>query len=167
MLKIFDIFKKNSPYKNKQCLEILNVKDISEEDEEFVLNEISKYIFEYQNDNKKTKKIFDLNLDFKYYYPDFLKYGINLFKDDISWWEFDALLDFFMRIDNSSISNMLSFRLYEKPSNNQKIQEQREHKYRMNMKKKYALKQNEIKEDSLGKLWNILEKKIGEKNERC
>ena len=89
--------------------------------------------------------------------------GINLNTDDISWWEFDSLLDWFFRKEDSSISNMMNFRLYEKPPKNSKVQEEKEHRYRMKMKEKYALPNPKKNEKNFNKLWNYLEQKVGEK----
>ena len=36
---------------------------------------------------------FDINYDYKNYFPDFLLYGINLNKDEVDWWEFNKILD--------------------------------------------------------------------------
>lgn len=57
---------------------------------------------------------------------------------------------------------IISYRSYEKPSKNPKVQEEKEHKFRMKMKRKYALPNTKISESALGKLWNYIEKKAGE-----
>jgi len=141
---------------------MLGVDDLDENEEIIVLNEISKYVFEINNKHSEGNKTFDLNLDYKYYFPDFLSLGINLNTDDISWWEFDSLLDWFFRKEDSSISSVMNFRLYEKPPKNSKTQEDKEHKYRMQMKRKYALPNPQKNENNLEKMWNYVEKKVGE-----
>lgn len=165
MLKLFEYSKSNDKASIKRSLSLLGVEDLKEEEEVIVLNEISKYVFEINNMHSNSKKTFDLNLDYKYYFPDFLSIGINLNTDDISWWEFDSLLDWFFRKEDSSISSVMSFRLYEKPPKNSKTQEEKEHMYRMQMKKKYALPNSQKNDDSLQKMWNYVEKKAGEDKE--
>jgi len=162
VLKLFENAKKNDAYSIKQSLKILGIEDLNAEEEYIVLNEISKYVFEINNKHSQGNKTFDLNLDYKYYFPDFLTIGINLNKDEISWWEFDSLLDWFFRKDDSSISSIMKFRLYEKPSKNSKTQEEKEHKFRMQMKRKYALPNPQNNENNLEKMWNYVEKKAGE-----
>ena len=127
----------------------------------------TKYIFENEKvyGNVKGKKNFDLNYDYKYYFPDFLKYGINLNKDDITWWEFDKLLDWCFRDKNSSLYNHMEFRMYKKPPKNPKTSEAEEHKYRIKMKQIHSLPHDETSEAGLEKLWNYVEKKAGDKKE--
>lgn len=130
---------------------------------EFILNEISKYVFDINNHYSSGEKTFDLELDYKYYFVDFLKLGINLNKDEISWWEFDAILESLFLDENSTLSKMLGYRLYEKPSKNLKAQEEKEHRFRMQMKRKYTLK-NDIN-NGFEKLWGYVEKKAGDSKE--
>ena len=59
----------------------------------------------------------------------------------------------------------MSYRLYEKPSKNIKQQEAEEHKFRMKMKRKYALPLQVNSEKALEKLWGYVEKKAGESKE--
>lgn len=131
------------------------------------MNEISKYIFGKHNSNlvKVKEKNFDINLDYQYYFPDFLKYGINLNKQDIDWWEFQKILNGIMLDKNSTISTIISFRTYEKPPKNIKTQEEKEHKFRMEMKRKYALPNPQKIENGFDKMWNYVEKKVGENKE--
>lgn len=146
----------------ENCLELLGVSEIEPNDREIVLDEISKYIFDVNQRHSNGEKTFDLNLDYKYYFVDFLKLGINLNKDEISWWEFDAILEGLFLDENSNLSKMLNYRLYEKPPKNPKTQEEREHKFRMQMKHKYALPNNQKVEESLEKLWGYVQKKAGD-----
>ena len=148
----------------KESCKLLGLDGLSSNESEFILNEITKYVFDTKGNNS-GKKTFDLNLDYKYYFVDFLRLGINLNKDDISWWEFDAILEGIFLDENSTLSKMMSYRLYEKPPKNPKQQELNEHKFRMKMKAKYALPIEETSNDALGKLWNYLEKKAGESKE--
>lgn len=60
---------------------------------------------------------------------------------------------------------MMSFRLYKKPPKSSKTQEENEHKYRMQMKKKYALPNPQNNDNSLEKMWSYVEKKVGENKE--
>lgn len=111
---------------------------------------------------KNSEKIFDLNLDYKYYFCDFIKIGINLNTDEISWWEFNALLEGFFLDEKSTISTVLGYRTYKKPPSNPKTQEVNQHKFYMNMKRKYSLP---VENNKIGfdKMWNYLEKKVKKK----
>ena len=104
----------------ENCLELLGISDIEPADREVVLDEVSKYIFNVNEKHSNEEKTFDLNLDYKYYFVDFLKMGINLNTDDISWWEFDAILEGLFLDENSNLSKMLAYRLYEKPPKDRK-----------------------------------------------
>ena len=160
MLKIFELMKVGSIDDVKESCKLLGLDGLSSNESEFILNEITKYVFDTKGNNS-GKKTFDLNLDYKYYFVDFLRLGINLNKDDISWWEFDAILEGIFLDENSTLSKMMSYRLYEKPPKNPKQQELNEHKFRMKMKAKYTLPIEEASNDALGKLWTYLEKKAG------
>lgn len=160
MLKVFELMKIGSIEDVRESCRLLGINDLSDSDAQFILDEVTKYVFDTKN-NKSGKKTFDLNLDYKYYFVDFLRLGINLNKDDISWWEFDAILEGIFLDENSTLSKMMSYRLYEKPLNNPKQQELNENKFRMKMKAKYALPSEETSNDALGKLWTYLEKKAG------
>lgn len=93
---------------------------------------------------------------------DFLNLGINLNTDDVPWWEFDAILEAIMLDDKSIISKVLSYRLYEKPPKSAKVQEEKRHRFMMEMKRKYSLPETLNTEQGLEKLWNYVEKKAGE-----
>lgn len=146
----------------ENCLELLGIGEIEHNDMEFVLDEVSKYIFNVNERHSSGEKTFDLELDYKYYFVDFLKLGINLNTDEISWWEFDAILEGLFLDENSNLSKMLAYRLYEKPPKNPKTQEEREHRFRMSMKRKYSLPNKQKVEESLEKLWGYAQKKAGE-----
>lgn len=164
MLKIFELMKVGSIDDVKESCKLLGLDGLSSNESEFILNEITKYVFDTKGNNS-GKKTFDLNLDYKYYFVDFLRLGINLNKDEISWWEFDSILEGLFLDENSTLSKMMSYRLYEKPPNNPKKQEQMEHQFRMKMKAKYALPNEDNSNKALGKLWNYLEKKAGDSKE--
>lgn len=164
MLKVFEIMKIGSIEDVRESCRLLGIDSLSDSDAQFILDEVTKYVFDTKN-NKSGKKTFDLNLDYKYYFVDFLRLGINLNKDDISWWEFDAILEGIFLDENSTLSKMMSYRLYEKPPKNPKQQELNENKFRMKMKAKYALSNEEVSNDALGKLWTYLEKKAGDSKE--
>ena len=66
---------------------------------------------------------------------------------------------------HSTISTVIGYRTYEKPPENPKTSEEREHKWRMEMKRKYALPNPSMVENGLEKLWNYTEKKVGEVKE--
>ena len=154
------MFEIDSPFKIEKSAEILGIASSNT----YIINEIANYLFGKQIGNsRKTEKLFDINLDYKYYYADFYKIGIDLNKTNIDWWSFNSLLESIMLDENSTMYKVISYRIYEKPSKNIKIQEEKEHKFRMSMKRKYALP-NKIKPDkALEKLWSYVEKKVGEK----
>lgn len=128
-----------------------------------MINEIANYLFGKQIGNsRKTEKAFDINLDYKYYYADFYKIGIDLNKMDIDWWSFNSLLESIMLDENSTMHKIISYRSYEKPSKNIKVQEEKEHKFKMQLKRKYALPNMSDSENALEKLWSYVEKKAGE-----
>lgn len=160
-MKIFKLFKDDSPFKIRKSLELLGLNSNSS----FLLNKISIYIFGKHGKgiSGNGSKNFDINLDYEYYYPDFLKYGIDLNTDYIDWWKFNKVLSSILLDKNSNMYQIMSFRLYEKPPKNIKVQEEKEHKARMKLKQQYALKQNP--KDGLEKLWNYVEKKAGENKE--
>lgn len=109
--------------------------------------------------------MFDINLDYKYYYSDFYRIGIDLNKTNIDWWVFNALLESIILDENSTMYKIISYRSYERPSKNSRIQEEKEHKFRMSMKRKYALPNEKNSNIALEKLWNYVEKKAGENKE--
>lgn len=149
----------------ENCLELLGIDEIEPTDAETILDEVSKYIFNVNERYSTGEKTFDLELDFRYYFPDFLeKWKINLLKDDISWIEFDYCLESLFLDENSNLSRMLKYRLYEKPSKNFKSQEEKEHRFRMQMKRKYALKKG--LNNGFEKMWDYVEKKAGEIKEK-
>lgn len=129
------------------------------------MDEISKYIFETTKKagTVKKKKNFDLNYDYKYYFPDFLKYGINLNKQEIDWWEFNSILDAILIDNNSNMKKVLDYRNYEKPIKNKKTCEIIKHQEMMKLKNKYSLPNQSESENNIEKLWTYLEKKVGDK----
>lgn len=160
-MKIFQLFRDNSPFKVRKSLELLGLSSNSS----FLLNKISIYLFGRNGNNNagNGSKNFDINLDYEYYYPDFLKYGIDLNTDRVDWWKFNKVLASILLDKNSNMYQIISFRLYEKPSKNIKVQEEKEHKAKIKLKQKYSLKDNS--QNGLEKLWNYVEKKAGD-NER-
>jgi hypothetical protein len=127
----------------------------------FILNEITNYLFDIQN-KVNGEKTFDLELDYKYYFHDFLKLGINLNTDDISWWEFDSLLESILLTENTAIGKVLQHRTYKTPPKNPKQYEQEERKFYNEMKIKYALKLPKKIMGGLEKMFNYVEMKAGE-----
>lgn len=163
MMKIFELAKENTQESIDKSLKILGVSGLSPQEQISVLDEITKYIFDINQKHSSSEKTFDFYYDYGYYFPDFIeKYGINLNKDEISWWEFDKLLDWCFRDKNSSLYNHMDFRMYKKPSKNQKTAEAEEHKYRMKMKQIHSLPIQIDTQKGLEKLWNYVEKKVGD-----
>lgn len=165
MLKIFELMKLGTKESISESVHLLGIDNLDSTDQIVVLDEITKYVFDTNERHSTNEKTFDLNLDYKYYFTDFLRLGINLNFDEISWWEFDAILEGLFLDENSILSKMLNFRLYEKPPKNIKTQEEKEHKFRMKMKQKYSLPPQENPDLGLQKLWNYVEKKAGDKKE--
>lgn len=164
MLKIFELMKKGSIDEVKRSCNLLGIYDVTDEEYQILLDEITKYIFNTKEQNS-GEKTFDLNLDYKYYFVDFLKLGINLNKEDIPWWEFDSILESIFLDDKSTMSKVMSYRLYEKPSKSIKRQEIEEHKFMLKMKRKYALQIPINSNNELETLWNYVEKKAGDNKE--
>lgn len=165
-MKIFKLSKIDTEESIEERLNLLGINDISREEQIIVLDEVSKYIFNINQRHSTGKKTFDLELDYKYYFCDFFDMGINLNTDDIPWWEFDNLLEGIFLKKNSIINQVLEYRLYEKPPKNPKTAEEKEHRFRMKMKQKYALPDKNNVDNGLEKLWNYVEKKVGE-NKEC
>ena len=115
--------------------------------------------------SKQNETYFDINLDYEHYFPDFLKYKINLNKDDIDWWEFDKILKAIILDKNSNMHQIIEFRSYEKPPKTIKAQQEKEHRFRMQKKREYSLPNLNFRENGISKLWNYLEKKAGENSE--
>lgn len=162
-MRIFELAKENTQDSIEKSLQILGVNGLSQQEQVSVLDEITKYIFDINQKHSSSEKTFDFYYDYGYYFPDFIeKYGINLNKDEVSWWEFDKLLDWCFRDKNSSLYNHMEFRMYKKPSKNVKTAEAEEHKYRMKMKQIHALPLQLDSQKGLEKLWNYVEKKAGD-----
>lgn len=160
------MFKEKNPQRISKSIEILGL-PTNLPNKSYILDEISKYIFETTKTTgkEKRKKNFDLNYDYKYYFPDFLKYGINLNNQDIDWWEFNSILDAILIDENSNMKKVLDYRNYEKPIKNEKTRETIKHQQMMKLKQKYALPTKYEDDYALEKLWGYLEKKVGEKKE--
>lgn len=134
-------------------------------DKTYVLDKISQYIFDTTKKGVgiKKEKNFDINYDYKFYFPDFMRYGINLNKEDVDWWEFNKILDSILLDNHSNMHRVLEYRNYEKPIKNDKTRETIKHQQMMKLKQKYSLP---IKsENGAEKLWNYLQQKVGENKE--
>lgn len=143
-------------------MEILKV-DVDKKHRAFVLDEIAKYVFNTQNKGGGAK-VFDLELDYKYYWADFKKLGIDLNTDNISWWEFDTILEAIFLQEHSTIGKVIQYRTYEKPTGNYKMSEQKEHSFYLQKKREYALKGNDdrAKSDSNLRLMAERAKEVSE-----
>jgi hypothetical protein len=91
--------------------------------------------------------------------------GIDLNRDNISWWEFDTILEGIFLQEQSTIGKVIQYRTYEKPTGNYKTAEQKEHKYYMDKKRQYALPNPKSVDGGLERLYNYVKTKAGEKNE--
>ena len=160
---MFRLFEENDPFRVEKSLKLFNLE--VESNKEYILKEIAKYIFNPKSGKSSTsERNFDLNYDYKYYFVDFLRLGINLNKQDIDWWEFDNILNGIMLDDNSAISKVIGYRTYKKPSNSMKTQQEEHHRFMLKQKEKYRLP---ILQNQKGfeKMWNYLEKKVGDNKE--
>ena len=158
------MFEEDNPFKVEKSLDLLGIEHTN--NDRYVLNEISKYLFVDTNGKddiiKQEFRNFDINEDYQYYFPDFLKYNINLNSQEIDWWEFCKILDAIILDENTNMHKIIGYRTYEKPSDNIKTQQSKEHKFRLDMKRKYALKNNSNPNNGFEKLWDYVEKKAGE-----
>lgn len=157
-------------FKIAQALDLFGIKhDYDYETQQFLLNEISEYLFDVSvKGTKSSARIFDYNLDFKYYYMDFLKYGVDLLEQKVSWHKFNLILGEIMLMNGTRMSEVLEARTYERPPKykNSEAIDQAEHKYKMERKKQYSLPQiTQDTEKGFDKLWGYLEKKAGDMNE--
>lgn len=124
----------------------------------YIVNEIIGYIF--KQNIEKGEKIFDYNLDYKYYFADFLKYGINLNTQDISWWEFNSILEAVMLDDKSCLSKVIGYRTYKKSNPKNYDKEMERHYNKMKHIYRLDLPVNEEKNyDILSTMWNFVKKK--------
>jgi hypothetical protein len=130
-----------------------------------VLNGVLEYIFETGN-TPQEQRVFDYDLDFKYYYSDFKELGIDLIDDDIDWFRFTSILRKIILNKNSLMSQIIDFRNYEKPSASAKVAESKMHKERMRLKREYTLPIKGNGSNNLEKMWSYIENKArGETNE--
>lgn len=162
-MKLFHLFKMKLPqkYQVKYGLEILGI-EVEEEYQETVLNEISLYLFDNSKTEQNGKKVFDFELDYEYYWVDFLEKGINLNKDEISWWEFDKILGGLFLQEHSKIGKVIQYRTYKKPTKNSKVAEAEEHKFYLEKQRQYALPLEEDTnvDKNIDNLWNFLSSKV-------
>lgn len=122
-----------------------------------VLDEILKYVLEMGKSSNK-ERIFDYDLDFKYYYADFKALGIDLIEDDLSWFKFNSVLKKILMSDDSLMGKIIGYRTYKKPIKNTKTVEAERDKEMSRLKREYALPQRvEHKENNINKMWNYLE----------
>ncbi len=158
MFELLKLFSYELPYRfkvSKGC------KLVGLPTNELLLNEVAEYIF--KTSKQSGERFFDYDLDFKYYYHDFKERGIDLLKDDISWWEFDTCLEAILLKGKSAIGKVLEFRTYKKPSKIDKYNRE-EVNYYEKKKREYKLPQTELyNEKNIGGLWAYVEKKAGEK----
>lgn len=160
-MKIIKLLSSKFPdkFKVNKILEILGFKeDLEFETKSFLVKEIMDYIFKPNEGGNSSKKIFDMYLDYRYYYYDFFKLGIDLNKDDIDWLVFDTLLEGILLQKESAILTVLGYRSYKKPSGNIKTIQAEEHKYYLGKQRQYALPTEEKEiEDGFNKMWEYLE----------
>lgn len=94
-------------------IECCNVLGIDHDDK--LLSEVIEYVF---YDKRHSFGGNDQTLDFEQHYDiiwsTFKMQGINLNVDDITWWEFAALLESFMLVDTLPVTKLVS-KLSEKP----------------------------------------------------
>lgn len=160
IFKLFKIFSIDYPqdFKIKKASQILGLGIYSD----IIIDEITKYLFKIQSNN--SEKVFDYDLDFKYYYYDFLKLGIDLLKDNIDWIKFDYILNGLFLVDNTAIGKVIQYRTYKAPTKVDKFNREEVQFYKKK-KLEYALPQEKkIIDDRFNKLWGYVEQKAGENN---
>ncbi len=87
----------------------------------------------------KSKETFSYHADYDIIYGQFLeKYGINLQKDNIHWFEFTALLENLLLDDNNVINKRIRARAFE-PASGDSEQAKNHNKYWQALKDKYSL----------------------------
>lgn len=149
------LFEEDDVLKIEKSCNILGLKqtDIN------ILDIILQYILE-TNTNNNEKRIFDYDLDFKYYYADFLEYGIDLLQEDISWYKFSSILRKIILNSNCLMYKIIEFRTYEKPMANMKMAEAQIHREKTKLKNEYSLPQKEQHIDyGFEKMWSYLTQK--------
>ena len=164
-MKLLDLFSMETTEKFKvtKGLQILGFnQEVDTETGSYILNEISNYVFDTKQ-SSVGEKVFDMQIDYKYYFYDFLKLGINLNTQDISWWEFDNILSGIMLTENTAIGKVLEYRTWKEPSKGKNAYENEDRKFHTEMRRKYALKTNV--DNGLEKMFNYVEKKAGGINE--
>lgn len=161
-MKIIKLLSSKYPdkFKINKILEILGFteEDLALETKSFLVNEILSYIFKSNESTSNGKKIFDIYLDYRYYYYDFYKLGIDLNKDDIDWWQFDTLLEGILLQKEGAMLQVLGYRSYKKPSGNIRVYQNEEHQYYLSKQRQYDLPTEEKEiEDGFNKMWEYLE----------
>ena len=112
------------------------------------------------NQSNNGESLFDTELDFKYYYYDFLKLGIDLLEEDIEWNKFNYILDGLLLTENTAIGKVVGFRSYKAPTKIDKYNRE-EVEYNRKMKNLYSLRKESKVENGLEKMFNYIEKKAG------
>lgn len=155
IIKILRLFEENDEFKIEKSCKILGLQKNNIE----VLDMIFKYVLESSN-NSNEKRIFDYDLDFKYYYADFKEYGIDLLEEEIDWFKFSSILKKIMLNNNSLLSKIIEFRTYEKPISNYKIAEAKIHREKLKLKNEYSLPQRQQNiDEGFEKMWAYLSSK--------
>lgn len=158
IIQIMRLLDEDDDNKFEKSMEILGIKGLPIN----ILDDIFNYVF--KNNKNTGKKVFDYEHDYKYYYYDFFKLGIDLNKNDISWWQFDSILEGLFLDTHSAIGQVIQYRTYQKPTKNYKASENKEHKFYMEKKRQYMLPTKKVDTSKgFNALWNILEKKVGDK----
>ena len=115
-----------------------------------------------------STRIFDYNLDFRYYYIDFKKYNVDLLEDNISWFKLNIMLAEFILMKNTRMSEVIGYRTYEKPIKykTQEAYDSALHAQNIKLKNQYSLPNvSQNTENGFDKMWKFLERKVGGKNE--
>ena len=161
-MKIIKLLTSNfsDEFKINKILEILGFAEegLALETKSFLVDKILDYIFNFkENKTTNNEKIFDFFLDYKYYYYDFYKLGIDLNKDDIDWWQFNTLLEGILLQKEGAMLQVLEYRTYEKPTENPKVYQNKIHQYYLRKKREFALPQEQEEVDGgFKKMWEYL-----------
>ena len=120
---------------------------------------LKNYIFEDKAVTKTEKKTFDFDIDFRLLWADFKAvYNIDLLENKLNWWEFTALFERLNLLDGiSATSKIVGIRQQKIPKRSKSNQDQI--KYMQNMKRRYALEDEDQK--SVKRFVDYLVRKAG------
>lgn len=114
-----------------------------------IAEQIVRYLFtDVRGTSTEGKKNFDHNQDYRYIVPSFMQlYGINLERDDITWYEYKTMLEGCF-LNPCTLSKVIGFRTMELPKDSKGKADI------LDIKAKYRLKSEDS--NGIGSLFNSL-----------